>query len=89
MVLERSESMSRRDEYLRKQQEQQAVEKVSRIYLATITEVLHDAKLKKDDIEYLLSEVTEKIENLSTGYIGLDDYIEFVEEKTGIKLHED
>ncbi|EHJ7843751.1 MAG: hypothetical protein KHW81_15860 [[Clostridium] innocuum] len=81
--------MSRRDEYLRKQQEQQAVEKVSRIYLATITEVLHDAKLKKDDIEYLLSEVTEKIENLSTGYIGLDDYIEFVEEKTGIKLHED
>lgn len=81
--------MSRRDEYLRKQQEQQAVEKVSRIYLASITEVLHDAKLKKDDIEYLLSEVTEKIENLSTGYIGLDDYIAYVEEKTGIKLHED
>lgn len=79
--------MSRRDEFLRKQQEQKAVEKVSRIYLSTITEVLYDAQLKKEDIEYLLSEMTEKIENLTTGYIGLDDYEESVEEKTGIQLH--
>lgn len=81
--------MSRRDEYLRKQEEQRAVEKVSQIYLASITEVLFDAQMKKEDIEYLLSEITEKIENLGTGYIGLDNYTEYVEEKTGIKLHED
>lgn len=78
--------MSRRDEYLRKQHEQQAVERVSKIYLATITEVLYEAQLKKEDIEYLLSEITEKIENLSAGYIGLDDYIKAVEEKTQIML---
>lgn len=81
--------MSRRDEYLRKQKEQQAVEQVSRIYLSSITEVLYDAQLKKKDIEYLLSQVTEKIENLGTGYIGLDDYTAYVEEKTGIILHKD
>lgn len=80
--------MSRRDEYLRKQREQQAVERVSKIYLSTITEVLYDAKIKKEDIEYLLSEMTEKVENLSIGYIGLEDYIASVEEKTGIILHE-
>lgn len=79
--------MSRRDEYLRKQSEQQTVERVSKIYLSTITEVLYDAQLKKEDIEYLLSEITEKIENLSAGYIGLDDYIKAVEEKTQIILN--
>lgn len=54
-----------------------------------MTEVLYDAQIKKEDIEYLLSEVTEKIQNLSTGYIGLDDYIMYVEDKTGIKLQQD
>lgn len=48
--------MSRRDEYLKKQREQQAVERVSKIYLSTMTEVLYDAQIKKEDIEYLLSE---------------------------------
>lgn len=80
--------MSRRDEYLRKQRKQQAVERVSKIYLSTVTEVLYDAQIKKDDIEYLLSEMTEKVENLSAGYIGLEEYIASVEEKTGIILHE-
>ncbi|MCR0206621.1 hypothetical protein MKC66_18060 [[Clostridium] innocuum] len=81
--------MSRRDEYLKKQREQQAVERVSKIYLSTMTEVLYDVQIKKEDIEYLLSEVTEKIQNLGTGYIGLDDYIMYVEDKTGIKLQQD
>ena len=79
--------MSRREEYLRKQQEQKAVETVSRIYLASITEVLYEAKLKQEDIEYLLSELTAKIENLSCGFIDLDTYILSVEEETGIKLN--
>ncbi len=80
--------MSRRDEYLRKLQQQKAVNTVSRIYLSSITEVLYDAGLKKKDIEYLLSEMTEKVENLTKGFIDLDTYILSVEEKTGIKLNE-
>ena len=81
--------MSRREEYLRKQQEQKAVDAVSHIYLASITEVLYEAKLKREDIEYLLSELTTKIENLSRGFIDLDTYILSVEEKTGIKLKQE
>lgn len=78
--------MSRRDEYLRKMQQQKAVDTVSRIYLSSITEVLFDAGVKKEDIEYLLSEMTEKVENLTKGFIDLDTYILSVEEKTGIVL---
>lgn len=80
--------MSRRDEYLKKLQQQKAVDTVSRIYLSSITEVLFEAGLKKEDTEYLLSEMTEKVENLTKGFIDLDTYILSVEEKTGIKLSE-
>ena len=40
----------------------------------------------KEDIETQLCNLTEKIEYLTKGYIGLDTYIETVEEKVGIKL---
>lgn len=78
--------MSRRDEYLRKLQQQKAVDTVSKIYLSSITEVLFEAGLKKEDIEYLLSEMTVKVENLTKGFIDLETYIQSVEEKTDIKL---
>lgn len=51
-----------------------------------VYEVLFEAGVKKEDIETLLCNLTEKIENLTKGYIGLDTYIETVEEKVGIKL---
>lgn len=79
--------VSRRDEYLKKLQQQKAVDTVSRIYLSSITEVLFEAGLKKEDMEYLLSEMTEKVENLTKGFIDLKTYILSVEEKTGIKLN--
>lgn len=82
--------MSRRDEYLRKIQQQKMVDTVSKIYLSSIAEVLFEAEIKKEDIEYLLSEMTTKVENLTKGFIDLDTYILSVEEKTGIQLkHED
>lgn len=80
--------MSRRDEYLRKLQQQKAVDTVSKIYLSSITDVLFEAELKKEDIEYLLSELTSKVENLTKGFIDLDTYTLSVEEKTGIKLNQ-
>lgn len=81
--------MSRRDEYLHRQKEKKAVETVSRIYLSTITEVLYEAQIKQEDIEYLLAEISTKIEELNAGFIDLDTYIRSVEEKTGISLHKD
>ena len=78
--------MSRREEQLRKMRDQKISERVSNIYLSSITEVLFEAGVKKEDIEALLCNLTEKIENLTKGYIGLDTYIETVEEKVGIKL---
>lgn len=78
--------MSRRDEFLRKQREKAIAEKVSQIYLSSITEVLFEAGLKKEDINYILSELSDKVANLSKGYIDLDTYIVSVEEKTGIQL---
>ncbi|MDU2156360.1 hypothetical protein [Clostridium sp.] len=79
--------MSRREEQLRKIRDQKISEKVSKIYLSTITEVLFEAGIKKEDIDYLLSAMTEKVENLTKGYIDLDTYILSVEEKTGIQLN--
>ena len=81
--------MSRREEQLRKMRDQKISERVSNIYLSSITEVLFEAGVKKEDIETLLCNLTEKIENLTKGYIGLDTYIETVEEKVGIKLKGD
>lgn len=78
--------MSRREEQLRKMRDQKISERVSNIYLSSTTEVLFEAGVKKEDIETLLCNLTEKIENLTKGYIGLDTYIETVEEKVGIKL---
>lgn len=76
--------MSRRDEYLRKMHEKKISDLISKIYLSTITESLYDAGVKAEDIKYILNCVKEKADNLSRGYIGLDDYMEAVEEKTGV-----
>lgn len=78
--------MSRRDEFIRKEREKQITKNVSKIYLSSVTEVLFEAGLKQDDINYILCMLTEKVENLSKGYIDLDSYTLSVEEKTGIKL---
>lgn len=78
--------MSRREEQLRKLRDQKISERVSNIYLSSLTEVLFEAGVKKEDIDILLCNLTEKVENLTKGYIDLDTYIEVVEEKVGIKL---
>lgn len=78
--------MSRRSEQLRKIENQKLVEKVSKIYSSCFTDVLYEAGLKKEDIEYVLAVVTEKAENLSKGYIDIDTYVVSVEEKTGVNL---
>jgi len=78
--------VSRREEQLRKLRDQKISERVSNIYLSSLTEVLFEAGVKKEDIDILLCNLTEKVENLTKGYIDLDTYIEVVEEKVGIKL---
>lgn len=78
--------MSRRDEFLRKQNEKKISELISKIYLSTVTESLFDAGLQSEDIKYILDSVSEKADNLSKGYIGIDDYIDAVQEKTGVLL---
>lgn len=78
--------MSRRDKQLQEIREQRLVETTSRIYASTVAEVLFEAGLPKEDIEYVLSQVMSKAEDLSKGYIDIDMYVESVEEKTGITL---
>ncbi|MCR0262512.1 hypothetical protein MKC73_01180 [[Clostridium] innocuum] len=78
--------MSRRDKQLQEIREQRLVETTSRIYASTVAEVLFEAGLPKEDIEYVLSQVMSKAEDLSKGYIDIDLYVESVEEKTGITL---
>ena len=78
--------MSRRDVQLQQMREQQLVETTSRIYASTEAEVLFEAGVPKEDIEYVLSQVMGKAEDLSKGYIDVDTYVESVEEKTGITL---
>lgn len=78
--------MSRRDIQLQKMREQKLVETTSKIYSSSVAEVLYEAGLKKDDIEYILAGVMEKAIDLSKGYIDIDTYMISVEEKTGIKL---
>ena len=78
--------MSRRDKQLQEIREQRLVETTSRIYASTLAEVLFEAGLPKEDIEYVLSQVMSKAEDLSKGYIDIDMYVESVEEKTGITL---
>ena len=85
--------MSRREEQLRELREQKITETVSSIYVASLVDVLcdivlmDDSKLSKDEMEYILGLLTEKVENLTKGYIDLDTYIESIEEKSGIKLN--
>ena len=87
--------MSRREEQLRKIREQKITETVSRIYISSLVDVLcdivlmDDAKLSKDEIEYILVLLTEKVENLTKGYIDLETYVDSVEEKSGIELNSD
>lgn len=87
--------MSRREEQLRKIREQKITETVSRIYISSLVDVLcdivlmDDTKLSKDEIEYILGLLTEKVENLTKGYIDLETYVDSVEEKSGIKLNSD
>ena len=78
--------MSRRDVQLQQMREQQLVETTSRIYASTVAEVLFEAGVPKEDIEYVLSQVMGKAEDHSKGYIDVDTYVESVEEKTGITL---
>ncbi|MCR0336009.1 hypothetical protein MKA38_09040 [[Clostridium] innocuum] len=78
--------MSRRDVQLQQMREQQLVETTSRIYASSVAEVLFEAGVPKEDIEYVLSQVMGKAEDLSKGYIDVDTYVESVEEKTGITL---
>ena len=78
--------MSRRDVQLQQMREQRLVETTSKIYASTVAEVLFEAGVPKEDIEYVLSQVMGKAENLSKGYIDVDTYVESVEEKTGITL---
>ena len=78
--------MSRRDKQLQEIREQKLVEATSRIYAATLTEVLFESGVAKTDIEYILSQVMEKAINLSKGYIDIDTYVMSVEEKTGISV---
>ncbi|MFR4218543.1 MAG: hypothetical protein ACLT16_12905, partial [[Clostridium] innocuum] len=78
--------MSRRDVQLQQMREQRLVETTSKIYASTVAEVLSEAGLPKEDIEYVLSQVMNKAEDLSKGYIDVDTYVESVEEKTGITL---
>lgn len=73
--------MSRRDVQLQQMREQQLVETTSRIYASTVAEVLFEAGVPKEDIEYVLSQVMGKAEDLSKGYIDVDTYVESVEEK--------
>ena len=61
--------MSRRDVQLQQMREQQLVETTSRIYASTVAEVLFEAGVPKEDIEYVLSQVMGKAEDLSKGYI--------------------
>ena len=68
--------MSRRDVQLQQMREQQLVETTSRIYASTVAEVLFEAGVPKEDIEYVLSQVMGKAENLSKGYINVDTYVE-------------
>ena len=79
--------MSRREEQLRKERDQKISENVSRISLSCITEVLFENGVDTDTLEEVLNQLTEKVENLTKGYIDLDTYILTVEEKTNIKLH--
>ena len=71
---------------LQQMREQRLVETTSKIYASTVAEVLSEAGLPKEDIEYVLSQVMNKAEDLSKGYIDVDTYVESVEEKTGITL---
>lgn len=79
--------MSRREEQLRKKRDQKISENVSKIYLSCITEVLFENGVETEGLEEVLNQLTEKVENLTKGYIDLDTYIITVEERTGIKLH--
>lgn len=87
--------MSRREEQLRKIREQKITETVSRIYISSLVDVLcdivlmDDTKLSKDEIENILGLLTEKVENLTKGYIDLETYVDSIEEKSGIKLNSD
>lgn len=78
--------MNRREKYLQQQREKKLVETTSKIYAATLAEVLFEAEVSKDDIEYILSQVMSKAIDLSKGYIDVDTYVISVEEKTGILL---
>lgn len=78
--------MSRRDKQLQEIREQKLVKATSQIYVSTIVEILYESGLKKEDIEYILSELMKKADELSRGYIDVDTYVMAVEEKTGIHL---
>ena len=78
--------MSRREEFLRQQREKAITEKVGKIYYSCMIDTLAEIGAKQPAIESFLAIFDKKVVELSKGYIGLDDYIESVEEKTGAKV---
>lgn len=81
--------MSRRDKQLQEIREKKLVKTASKIYLGTITEVLYDQGIQGEQILDILGQITSKAEDLSKGYIDVDTYMEFVQEKTGVKITEE
>ena len=49
--------------------------------------MLFENGVETEGLEEVLNQLTEKVENLTKGYIDLDTYIITVEERTGIKFH--
>lgn len=81
--------MSRRDKQLQEIREKKLVKTASKIYLGTITEVLYDQGIQGEQILDILGQITSKAEDLSKGYIDVDTYMEYVQEKTGVKITEE
>lgn len=78
--------MNEQEKQLQELREQKLVNTASRIYTSAITEVLFEAEVKKENIEYVLLELLSKVKFLSKGYIDITTYQLYVEEKTGITL---
>lgn len=81
--------MSRRDKQLQEIREKNLVKTASKIYLGTMTEVLYDQGIQAEQILDILGQITSKAEDLSKGYIDVDTYMEYVHEKTGLKITEE
>ena len=79
--------MSRRSEELKKRQMKKAVETAVDSYLAATAMMLKkEFGFGKERIQRALSSIESEVEGMGKGYIGLDDYLELVKERTGIEI---